>query len=95
MADTDYTAAGGTVTFPPGSVSQPIVVQVNGDTTVEPTEAFVVNLTNPVNATIAGAQGTGTIINDDGFAIPLFDGRTLILLILSIAFAGIVALRRG
>jgi hypothetical protein len=27
---------------------------------------FVVNLTNPGNATIARAQGTGTIINDDG-----------------------------
>src|SRR5207253_2606673 len=31
----------------------------------EPAETFTVNLTNPVNATIAVAQGTGTIINDD------------------------------
>jgi hypothetical protein len=38
---------------------------VNGDTTVEPDETFVVNLSSPSGATIADSQGQGTIVNDD------------------------------
>jgi hypothetical protein len=38
---------------------------VNGDTTFEPNETFTVNLSSPVNATLADNQGTGTINNDD------------------------------
>jgi uncharacterized protein (TIGR03437 family) len=40
-------------------------VTVNGDTLVEPTETFLVNITNPVNASIGDGQGAGTIQNDD------------------------------
>jgi hypothetical protein len=40
-------------------------VLVNGDLVVEPDETFTVTLTTPTNATIATAQGTGTILNDD------------------------------
>ena len=36
-----------------------------GDTAGEANETFVVNLSAPVNATIADAQGVGTIINDE------------------------------
>ncbi len=65
-APSDYTANSGTVTFAPGVTSQTVTVQVNGDTTVEPNETFNVNLTNATgNATIADAQGVGTIVNDD------------------------------
>jgi hypothetical protein len=45
-------------------------VVVSGDTTVEPTETFFVNLTDPVGATLADAQGQGTITNDDARAPP-------------------------
>jgi len=38
---------------------------VTGDTTFEPNETFTVHLSNPVNATISDADGTGTIVNDD------------------------------
>src|SRR5439155_9640262 len=38
---------------------------VNGDTISEPDETFFVNLSSPTNATIARAQGLGTILNDD------------------------------
>ena len=56
----------GTLTFSPGQTAKQIVVAVNGDTTVETTETFTVNLSNPTNATIAGTGiGTGTITNDD------------------------------
>ena len=64
-AGSDYVAASGTLTFPPGSVSQVLTITVNGDTVPEPDETFVVNLSNPTNATIADGQGLGTIRNDD------------------------------
>jgi Calx-beta domain/K319L-like, PKD domain len=66
-APSDYTSTSGTVTFAPGVTSQPVTVQVNGDTDVEATETFLVNLSNATgNATIADAQGRGAILNDDG-----------------------------
>jgi subtilase family protein/Calx-beta domain-containing protein/fervidolysin-like protein len=65
VADLDYVAATGVVTFLPGQTSQPVTVQVTGDTQFEPNETFLVNLTLPTNATIADGQGVGTIVNDD------------------------------
>ena len=64
-AGSDYTAATGTLSFAAGTTSKTITVPVTGDTTVESTETFVVNLTNAVGATLADAQGVGTITNDD------------------------------
>ena len=68
LSDNDYVAIPtGTLTFAPGTTSQTITVQVNGDTNLNeaPDETFFVNLTNPVNATLATMQGMGTIVNDD------------------------------
>jgi len=75
----DYIATSGTLTFAPGVPAQPIYVTVVGDAAFEPNETFVVNLSNPVNATIADGQGMGTILNDDGpaganFVTELFHG---------------------
>jgi hypothetical protein len=64
-AGSDYQAAGGTVTFNPGETSKQISVLVNGDTDFEQNESFFVNLSSPVNATIAANQGVGNINNDD------------------------------
>jgi hypothetical protein len=61
----DYTTASGTLTFPAGSTSQSITVAVLGDTAVENNETFVVNLSGAVNATVADAQGLGTVTTDD------------------------------
>jgi CSLREA domain-containing protein len=61
----DYTAVSGTLTFAPGTSSQSIVVPVNGDTVLEASEAFQINLASATNATIADGEGTGTIVNDD------------------------------
>ena len=69
-AGSDYTATGGTLTFAPGTTSRQITVPVLGDTLVEPTEAFSVNLSAPTNATLADAQGLGTITSDDAAATP-------------------------
>ena len=51
-------------------------VSINGDTTPEGNETFFVNLTNAVNATIATAQGTGTINDDDSTNIFQFSSPT-------------------
>src|SRR4051794_15061312 len=62
----DYGARSGTRTFTAGVTSATITVPVNGDTTPEINETFVVNLSDATNAVIADNQGLGTIINDDG-----------------------------
>jgi LmbE family N-acetylglucosaminyl deacetylase len=66
----DYTAVPvTTLTFTPGQTTRTITVAVLGDVATEPNETFFVNLTSPVNATIADAQGAGTISNDDAVSI--------------------------
>ena len=62
---TDYTATSGTLTFSPGTTTRSINVTALGDLLDEANETFAVNLSNPVNAAIATAQGTGTIVDDD------------------------------
>jgi hypothetical protein len=62
----DYQSASGTVVFQPGQVSKTVTVPVYGDTRNESNETFLVNLSQPVNATIADGQAVGTILNDDG-----------------------------
>jgi chitinase len=64
-AGSDYTAKSGTLTFAAGETSKTIDVLVTGDTAVETNETFVVNLSSASGATIATAQATGTITNDD------------------------------
>jgi Calx-beta domain len=66
-ATTDVDFGGGLVTvdLPAGQTSITVTVYIKGDTIVEPNETFFLNLTNPVNATIAKGQGVGTIIDDD------------------------------
>ncbi|HEX8492539.1 MAG TPA: Calx-beta domain-containing protein [Pyrinomonadaceae bacterium] len=61
----DYTLKSGTLTFSPGELAKTFPVTTLSDTKDEPNETFLVNLTNPVNASVADAQGTGTITDDD------------------------------
>ncbi len=53
------------VNISPGVVSQTFGVAITGETTFEDDETFFLNLTNPINVTIADNQGIGTISNDD------------------------------
>jgi hypothetical protein len=70
VADHDYVARTGTLTFSPGApLSQTITIQVNGDTRFEPNETFAVTLSSPSAATIASGQGVGTISNDDASSV--------------------------
>jgi ELWxxDGT repeat protein/parallel beta-helix repeat protein len=61
----DYTATSGTLSIPAGSTTGTITVPVLGDTILENNEMFTVTLSNPTNATLLTATGTGTIQNDD------------------------------
>jgi hypothetical protein len=65
QAGSDYQAASGTLSFSPGETSKQISVRVNGDTSVEPDEQFLVELSNATGATIADGHAVGTILNDD------------------------------
>ena len=67
VAPGDYAVASGVLTFAAGETTKTVNVQVNGDVLNEAaTENFFFNLTNATNATLADAQGLGTITEDDG-----------------------------
>ncbi len=66
LADGDYQSASGPIDFSPGTLSRSVSVSVNGDVVFEPDETYTLDLSNPVNVTIADGQGIGTILNDDG-----------------------------
>ena len=57
-AGSDYTTAGGTLTFAPGETSKTVTVVVSGDTTFEPNETFTVGLSAPSGATLGVTPGT-------------------------------------
>ena len=55
-------------------MSRTFTVEISGDTTVENTETFFVNLANATNgAVIADGQGVGTITNDDVSLVAIHD----------------------
>lgn len=75
-AGADFTSTSGTLTIGVGEASGMVTVQVQGDTLDEADETFFVNLSNPGAATIADAQGLGTITDDDvGPSITIGDVR--------------------
>src|SRR4051794_12904604 len=66
VADGDYVSSSNTLSFGVNDTSKTIAVTINGDTKVESSESFFVNLSGATNgATISDAQGSGTISNDD------------------------------
>ena len=75
VGDNDYSAASGTLTFG-GSAGeqQTITVSVNGDRTVELDETLLIDLASVLadgrDVTIADAQGSGVIVNDDRGGLP-------------------------
>ena len=69
MSDIDFGAGSLNLTIDPGKKSQTITVFIKGDSLVEGSELFFLNLSSPVNATIADGQGVGTIIDDDALLL--------------------------
>ena len=69
----DYTANSGTLTFAAADTSKTITVATIDDATVESAETVLVNLSAPTGgATIADAQGIGTINDNDVASPPSF-----------------------
>ncbi|MBK8285883.1 MAG: DUF11 domain-containing protein [Ahniella sp.] len=66
-AGVDYTSVSGTLTFPAGTASRVVRVNVAPDAEVESDETVVLTLSNPNGAGITAATAIGTIINDDAF----------------------------
>ena len=65
VADGDYLSRSGRLTFPAGDASsRTISVPVVGDTRIEESESFAVNLSNPVGATIGDGQGSCLIFTE-------------------------------
>src|ERR1051325_8087055 len=54
-----------TITFNPGETTKNIIVSVNGDTSNETDETFVVTLRRSTNASLVDPDAQGTIMNDD------------------------------
>ncbi len=61
----DFVANTGTLTFAPGTTTQTVTVQVQGDTVEEANETLSLLLRNATNASIDDDEGLGTIIDDD------------------------------
>ena len=72
----DFIAVAGTLDFPPGVVSRPILVAVNGDTNFEDDETFFVTLSGANGADLLDGQGVGTILNDDELVPPTLEVST-------------------
>ena len=61
VADEDYAAQSGTLTFEPGDVANTVEVPITNDNAAERTEFFEVRLSQPTNALISDGTATGTI----------------------------------
>lgn len=64
-ASSDYVALAGSLTFAAGETSKIVNATVNGDTSVETDETFVLGLSNAAGATILDGSAVATIVNDD------------------------------
>ena len=76
VAGQDYTATSGTLTIPAGNTSGTIAVAISGDHLPESNETFTLQLSAPVNVTVANGQATGTIVNDDILSVSLSANRS-------------------
>ena len=65
----DYTASRGIVVFDAGATRGVIEITIVDDKISEPSEEFLVTLSDPSNAIVAQEVGTGRILDDDGSAI--------------------------
>ncbi|MDP2773973.1 MAG: Calx-beta domain-containing protein [Nocardioides sp.] len=63
--DADYRTVAGTGTIPAESLTTSVTIPVLGDSVDEAGQTFFLDLTDPVNATIADSRGVVTIADDD------------------------------
>ena len=65
LAGSDYTATSGTVTISAGSTTETVTIVSIDDSLDESLETFNINLTNPVDSTIADSLGVGSLNDND------------------------------
>jgi hypothetical protein len=65
VAGSDYTQTSGTLSFPLETATTTAPVSILGDTSSEPSETFLVNLSAPTGGAIGDGQAVGTIIDDE------------------------------
>lgn len=71
VADGDYVAANGTLSFKAGEVAKTVSVTIKGDTKIEPGEYFSLDFSNATSGYfIATPTVTCTIVNDDSASVP-------------------------
>lgn len=74
VAGSDYVGRALTgQTIPAGASSATFTVTINGDTVVEASESFQVNVANVAGAIVVNGQGIGTIVNDDLQSLSIAD----------------------
>ena len=71
QVDLNYVGASGTLTFAAGETSKTVTIKVKGDTLAEGNERFFLRLLNPTGATLADAEGVGTILDDGDTALTI------------------------
>ena len=73
IAGSDYFATNGVLTFAAGDTTKSVTVKVRGDLIAEATETFLLNLSNPSNASIGRGSAQGTINDNDKATITIDD----------------------
>jgi fibro-slime domain-containing protein/uncharacterized repeat protein (TIGR01451 family) len=73
LAGSDYQAASGTLTFPPGTLERTLEVSSIPDLVQEGNETFLVLLAEPTGAGLALPEGQGTLVDDDGMLFAIAD----------------------
>lgn len=68
-AGSAYTARTGSVVFNPRTITRTFTIPVLSDVNPEADETYLVNLSGASNATIAGGQGTATVVDDETFGL--------------------------
>ena len=88
-AGEDYTAANGTLTFGPGETSKMVSVVILDDTVEDSGETFTLQLSNASGVTLADAEATGTISDEQSpfVSVPQIDGVPQVGNTLEVSFA--------
>ena len=71
VENTDYLPSTGTLSIPAGQTTGDISIAITGDSTRKGNNDFKVHLSNPQNCSIAKADATGTIVNENGTYFPV------------------------